>query len=247
MKRKQRIWLTALLVTALLALLIFVWQFPNFREQMNRTDRGNAPAQTELQQPQGNGDHEPERDSEQTGETGSEQVGTEENSEPSHSEESLASEDTTQPTQELTEDRVTKPSASDEPATEPSEESTTRPDNDPQARIDELIAMVYALRDEYTARLYAIESTAIAQYKALPPEEQTEEKKRQIAMDCVDQAYALENECDGRISDICYELGVLLVKSGGNMNLVNEIRYVYASEKTAVKNELTERYAALLG
>ena len=44
------------------------------------------------------------------------------------------------------------------------------------SRIDELIAMVYALKDEYTARLAAIEQAGIDEYNAL--EEKTAEKKQ---------------------------------------------------------------------
>lgn len=243
MNKKQRIWLVAFFTLALLALMIFIWQFPNFGEDMRQADRSTAQVQTNVlqnpQQPQVSAGPEPS--------------GTEETTEPMEPDVSedasiLQTEPDVPATQAgQTDGTSTEPSVSDAPVTEPDEEPTTAPAEDLQARIDELIDTVYALKDEYTARLYAIEAAAIAEYKALPENEKTEENKRQIALRCVDEAYALEKECDGRIDDICYELGVLLIKNGGKMALVNEIRYVYASEKTAAKNELTERYAALLG
>ena len=137
-----------------------------------------------------------------------------------------------------------EPTAAQPTQTASEKESATEPTEETISRVDELIAMVYELKDEYTARLYAIEQAGIAEYNALPVK--TEEKKQEIAMRCVDQAYALEKECDGRIDDICYELGVLLIQENGDMSIINRIRYVYASEKTAAKNELTERYAAIL-
>ena len=152
---------------------------------------------------------------------------------------------TEEPSQMQEESTTAQPTTAQPTQTASEKESATEPTEETISRVDELIAMVYALKDEYTARLAAIEQAGIAEYNSLA--EKTEEKKEEIAMRCVEKAYALEKECDGRIDDICYELGVLLVQENGDMSIINKIRYVYASEKTAAKNELTERYAAILG
>lgn len=116
-----------------------------------------------------------------------------------------------------------------------------------QSRIDELIARVYALRDHYTGQLASIEAGGIAEYRALPEEEKTESRKKNIALSCADRAYALEGECDSQMDDICRELGLLIIDVGGDMDLVNEVRYAYASEKASVKNSYFSRYSEYLG
>lgn len=148
---------------------------------------------------------------------------------------------TTQPV--VTEPQPTEPDASTEP---------DAPTEDPElaareARIEELVAEVYALRDYYTAQLLALEASAIAEYEALPPEERTPERKQAIAFSCIDAAYALEDACDARMDAICQELSYLLLETGGSMSLITDIRYAYASEKESTRTAFLEKYADYFG
>ena len=178
------------------------------------------------------------------------------------------SEEVTEPTEpsaqesippESTSPPTTKPT---DPSERPSEEVTepTQPDpteppestGDPdlaakQARIDALVAEVYALRDYYTAQLLALEAAAIAEYEALPPAERTPDRKQDIAFACIDAAYALEDECDNRMDAICQELGYLLLETGGSMSLITDIRYAYASEKESARRTFLDKYADYFG
>lgn len=137
--------------------------------------------------------------------------------------------------------------------TEPSAtESSTNPTEDAdlaakEARIDALVAEVYALRDYYTAQLLALEAAAISEYESLSQEERTPERKQQIAFACVDAAYALEDACDARMDAICQELSYLLLETGGSMSLVTDIRYTYASEKERARTAFLEKYANYFG
>lgn len=140
---------------------------------------------------------------------------------------------------------ATAPPISTSGASEPTE--PTEPTVDPQQRIDELIALAYELRDEYKARLAQIESDALAQFDALPADKRTRENKESIIRAAVNEAYALEEECDGRITDICDELSYLLLDTRGDMYLISELRYAYAAEKNAVRNDFLERYSEYLG
>lgn len=116
-----------------------------------------------------------------------------------------------------------------------------------EARIDELVAEVYTLRDYYTAQLATLEASAIAEYEALPPEERTPERKQEIAFRCIDAAYALEDACDSRMDAICEELSYLLLQTGGSFSLVTDIRYAYASEKETARTEFLNKYADYFG
>ena len=111
-----------------------------------------------------------------------------------------------------------------------------------QERIRELIRSVYTLRDYYVSMLNSMESTAKAEYLALPEAERTQENKEAIATRYINSAYSLEKECDAKIESICSELGELLLETNGDFSLVNKVRYSYASEKAAMKDEITQTY-----
>lgn len=133
------------------------------------------------------------------------------------------------------------------PTAPPTTPPTSGENEDLQARIDALVAEVYGLKDYYIAQLDYLEASVLAEYEALPPEEKTPERRKKMALECIDQAYALENECDGRMDEICSELSYLLLKTDGRMNLVNDIRYAYASEKEQAKSQFLEKYADYFG
>lgn len=111
-----------------------------------------------------------------------------------------------------------------------------------QERIRELIRSVYTLRDYYVSMLNSMESAAKAEYLALPEAERTQENKESIATRYINSAYSLESECDGKIDAICSELGELLLEINGDFSIVNKVRYTYASEKAAMKDEITQNY-----
>lgn len=140
---------------------------------------------------------------------------------------------------------TTAPSAGTAPQeTTPTESAAD--DAELQAQIDALIARTYALCDEYTARLAALEAAALAEYDALLPEKRTEEAVRAIALYYSDQAYYLENECDAIMDEICTELSYLLLESDGDLSLVNDVRYAYAQKKAAEKARFMSAYAGYL-
>lgn len=111
-----------------------------------------------------------------------------------------------------------------------------------QARIRALIQEVYSLRDYYVSKLNSMEASAKAEYTALPEEEHTQENKESIATRYINSAYSLESECDGKIDSICGELGDLLLETGGDFSIINKVRYTYASEKAAMKDEIKQTY-----
>lgn len=112
-----------------------------------------------------------------------------------------------------------------------------------QARIRELIQEVYSLRSYYVSKLNSMEATAKAEYFALPEEERTQDNKDSIATRYINSAYGLESECDGKIDAICGELSKLLLETNGDLSIINKVRYTYASEKAAMKDQIKQTYS----
>ncbi len=272
MSKNKRIWIIILVALALVLLIVFISQFSKISDYMHEIDYGEASVQvsqtqnpqepTQISQTQRPSEDESESETMEASES-EQNVSDASSSVPEDSTQDVP-EESEQPTQETdpTSYESEQPTQATESATQETELPTqnTQPptqetelptqseaQENPQNRIDELIAMVYALRDEYTERLEQIVQAASDEYHALPEVEKTQEKKQEIALRCTDKAYALEKECDGKIDEICLELGIELIKTDGDMTLINEIRYAYATQKAAAKNELTERYGSFLG
>lgn len=240
MKEKRLLWVL-LAATAVLLLGIFaIWRLSSTPAVQ---DMVTNPSAQLMNTTQGKADPKDTEEPTETDPTSTSQAESTEQTEPTDEAESTGE---TEPTDEVdpSHSTATLPTSTSG-ASEPTE--PTEPTVDPQQRIDELIALAYELRDEYKARLAQIESNALAQYDALPADKRTRENKESIIRAAVNEAYALEEECDGRITDICDELSYLLLDTRGDMYLISELRYAYAAEKNAVRNDFLERYSEYLG
>lgn len=233
MTKKKVFWIIFSLL--LLALLLVLGSYLT-----KNTQSPEKPPVVEATEPTGK--TEPSSSQEETEESSLEEASSEDGSQPSGDAQTTeSSQSTAEPSSQQPADFPQPPTAP--PTTPP----TSGPDEDLQARIDELIAEVYALRDYYIAQLAYLEAYARTEYEGLSPDERTPERKQDIALACIDQAYALENECDSRMDAICNELAYLLLEIDGDLTLVNDIRYAYASEKEAAKSEFLEKYADYFG
>jgi len=103
------------------------------------------------------------------------------------------------------------------------------------ARIAELIAGIYVMRDSYISKLENIKTAALTEYNALPENERTESKKRALMLQCISQASKLEAESDEKMDGILSELSSLLKEVGGDMSIVSDIKAAYAEEKALKK------------
>jgi len=114
--------------------------------------------------------------------------------------------------------------------------------SDKQAEIRTLIQSVYAMRDRYVSSLKEMEEAAKAEYLSLPEEDRTYENKESIAKRYIDAAYSLEAECDTEIDEVCAGLGELLLETDGDFSIISKVRYIYASEKAAMKDGISQTY-----
>ena len=94
---------------------------------------------------------------------------------------------------------------------------------------------VYALRSQYLKALDDLQAEAIAAYKALPKEKRTGKALASFVSTYISKANALEKQCDGKMDALVGELTQLQKEYGQSMELVNQVKYTYANEKSLKK------------
>ena len=104
-----------------------------------------------------------------------------------------------------------------------------------QRELSALIAKVYVLREEYTMALDDMYDAAKADYNALPEEKRTKRDLINLAGSYLDQANALEAQCDSQMDEIVTAMESLIRANGGDMALVDKVVYTYANEKSLKK------------
>ncbi len=116
--------------------------------------------------------------------------------------------------------------------------SQSEPKVDNSARIQELINEVYSMRSNYIAQLDSMHDTAMHSFWSLPEEQRTMETKQNMALLFIDQAVALEKQCDAKMNEILAELKTLLQEEGRGTAVCDRISRAYAQEKQIKKEEL---------
>jgi chemotaxis protein histidine kinase CheA len=132
------------------------------------------------------------------------------------------------------------PEASETPEPEPSAAPGAK---EAESRIAQIIAQIYILRENMTSQLESVLGKAKTEYKALPKAEQTKSKKIEVASKYLSEALTLEQTCDGQVNDLLAELNTLLVETGGDASVVEEIRKAYKQEKALKKSYYINLYS----
>ena len=158
-----------------------------------------------------------------------------------------------EPTQPLTQEPAPEPAQIMEQATEQSSPTTelttetakqdaeieaavdTDTDTNAESKLTELIAEAYVLRAYYTSRLEGMRASAAAEYKKLSADEKTRQNQMSIGMNYINQAGALEAECDGLMDNLIARIEAELKQTGGDTSVIGEIRSCYAEEKSLKK------------
>ena len=107
--------------------------------------------------------------------------------------------------------------------------------NEYERRVAEIIAEVYVLRDHYIATLESVYSQAEGEFALLAGKEDNDDEIMSLVSAYLSKGTALEQQCDGRISTLMDELKGILKANGQGYDLVNEITYAYAHEKSVKK------------
>ena len=105
--------------------------------------------------------------------------------------------------------------------------------------IQEQIATMYVLRSTYVGKLEAIAQSAIDEYSAGA---HTEENRKQVVYDKLDQLTALEKECDDQVAQVVARLRELLKEAGRDDSLAKQVEQTYQEEKSLKKAAYLEEF-----
>lgn len=105
--------------------------------------------------------------------------------------------------------------------------------------IQEQIATMYVLRSTYVGKLEAIAQSAIDEYSAGA---HTEENRKQVVYDKLDQLTALEKECDAQVAQVVSRLRELLKQAGRDDSLAKQVEQTYQNEKSLKKAAYLEKF-----
>jgi hypothetical protein len=138
------------------------------------------------------------------------------------------------------------PSSGSKPAVGGDVESSAvpvTPEDERERRAAELIAEVYVLRESMTGRIEDIIGAAKSDFDALPSDERTSAKKREIAARYIGEISSLEKDCDARMLDIIGELKTILSETDGDTAVADEIMQAYKDEKNLKKSYFLSQYS----
>lgn len=105
------------------------------------------------------------------------------------------------------------------------------------SRLQELIAKIYVLRSTYIGRIDALVNQARHEYY------QDKSRKSELEGKYLRIGSGMEKECDAQMEALISEIHAELIRTGGDLSLIDEIRSVYAQEKSAKKAALIAKYA----
>ena len=129
----------------------------------------------------------------------------------------------------------------------------TEPARDPQAgeegaaeAVRELlrrcVAELYACKVDILGTLAQLKQEALAEWFALPAEQQTDTRLKEIGLAGLRKCYDLEVEVDRQVDGILDRYRVQLEAIGGDTSVLKELRAYYENEKTAEKAYYMDKY-----
>lgn len=118
-------------------------------------------------------------------------------------------------------------------------QQAAEPPSEVDQAIQEQIATMYVLRSTYVGKLEAIAQSAIDEYSAGA---HTEENRKQVVYDKLDQLTALEKECDDQVAQVVARLRELLKEAGRDDSLAKQVEQTYQEEKSLKKAAYLEKF-----
>ncbi len=117
------------------------------------------------------------------------------------------------------------------------------PKNDYDAQLAGLIGQIYVLEATYSGAVENLLSSAVDEYKALPPEQHTSKNKVSIGAKYLGIATSMESKCDQQMAAILNDIESVLISSGKDLSLLSRIKNAYESEKTLKKEYYLSLYS----
>ena len=118
-------------------------------------------------------------------------------------------------------------------------QQAAEPPSEVDQAIQEQIATMYVLRSTYVGKLEAIAQSAIDEYSAGA---HTEENRKQVVYDKLDQLTALEKECDDQVAQVVARLREILKEAGRDDSLAKQVEQTYQEEKSLKKAAYLEEF-----
>ena len=118
-------------------------------------------------------------------------------------------------------------------------QQAAEPPSEVDQAIQEQIATMYVLRSTYVGKMEAIAQSAIDEYSAGA---HTEENRKQVVYDKLDQLTALEKECDDQVAQVVARLRELLKEAGRDDSLAKQVEETYQNEKSLKKAAYLEEF-----
>lgn len=120
------------------------------------------------------------------------------------------------------------------------------PEEPPELTADELInicvAELYSCHVDIMDTLRTLKEEARSQWRALPANERTAARKREIGFAGLEQCYELEVETDNRVLEILDRYRPLLKERGADTSILDVLWEQYVEEKSAEKAYYLDKY-----
>lgn len=114
------------------------------------------------------------------------------------------------------------------------------------SKVDDIVSRIYLTRAEYVNALSSLEAEAKSTAGSIPNKERTISRKLDLIDLYTGRAVALEGQCDSKMESLIGELSAELKASGSNMEIISQVRSVYATEKELKKSQLLSKYGKYL-
>ena len=102
-----------------------------------------------------------------------------------------------------------------------------------EGEVKALVQQLYAVKGRAESGLNACIASAKAEYKSLPPEQQTRSRKIAICMSKAGQLSALQASCDSEVNRIVSQMRSVLKANGQSTALADQAMSSYKSQKSA--------------
>ena len=101
--------------------------------------------------------------------------------------------------------------------------------------VNRYVAQAYSLKAAYLGKLGTLYSSAVGEYSALPKDQRTASKKKEIAMSYSWEASCDESDCDAEMKTLLDRMKQELKEAGADTSVVDTIRQAYRDQKAGKK------------
>lgn len=138
--------------------------------------------------------------------------------------------------------------------TDPSESApggsgeTARPGTEDQSEltadelVDACVAELYSCQADTMDTLFAMRDEILSEWRSLPAEERTDDKKNELALSGLSRCYKLEAETDSKVQGILDRYRTLLEDQGADTSALDDLWNQYVDKKAEEKAYYLDKY-----